>query len=262
MYADLGGEFQRTLGAQFDEQPLGVQCAAVGQDHRGHGPFTVDLLDGAADAFDLAGLEPFRQLRGNVESFADQVDLGGIVEHGQGAVHGCAPVAGDGDHRVAEKVGVAVHAVADAAAQQFLFARDVEFLFGDTHGKDQGAGDNVPAAFEFQLEQVVSANDFEHIFACDLGPEAPGLLQPGLQQFGTAGDPGDKGVIFDVCAVQGRVFDTPQHEHADLSPGGVNRGLDSGRAGTDNDHVIGRFCHNALLGACLSEKRDPLSGDS
>jgi hypothetical protein len=157
---------------------------------------------------------------------------------------------------------LAVHAVAVAAAQQFLFARNVELLFGNTHGKNEGAGDHAPAAFEFQVEQVVDPNDFEYILACDLGAEVAGLLQPGLQQFGTKGDPGDKGIVFDVCAIQGRVFDTPQHEHADLSPGGVNRGLDSGRAGTDNDHIKGRFCHVALLGACLSKKRGPFSGDA
>jgi len=97
------------------------------------------------------------------------------------------------------------------------------------------------------MKLLVDIGDFEHILARNFGAKIFCLLDTNMQQLGPGMNAADKGIIFNMGAIEGRVFRPTQDQYAGFFSCGMNGRLKACRSGTYNNHIIQLFCHMLLL---------------
>ncbi len=151
------------------------------------------------------------------------------------------------DHRpAAEEGGVAVGAVADAAPQELLLTRDGEARRRAAAGDDHGAPHEGESLARVDLEGIggrhhrVDVLPFEGVYG-----KAADVVAEVLRQLGSGDEPGAE-VVLDVSGPLWRAAElTGDHRRGEALARRVDGRRESGRAATDDHHIV------AVPGLCL-----------
>ena len=172
-----------------------------------------------------------------MQTVADQVHGLGGMQQRQGAVYRRALVS---DHRhvlTAKKVSVTLHAVAHAAPQQLFFAGHPQSVPGRSGGHHQGRGVDGLCPFGLDGKALAAGADVEDVLVKKNGPETGGLLSAAAQHL-LAGDVENAAEILDVRLVGAALVLLADNQNGHFLAGGMNGGLQPGRPGSQDHHII------------------------
>ncbi len=138
------------------------------------------------------------QTIGNVQRLAVQMHFRGKVGQCHGAACSRASASGYSHDFVTIESGVAIHAVADALAEQFLFARHLELVAAGAGGDNDRLGSHRIPGLQLDREELAVWFNGEHVLIAELCSEVFGLRPSCFEDFLT-GYLDLATVVFHVC---------------------------------------------------------------